>query len=160
MLRGEQIRAARALTRMDQAVLAEAAGLSLPTVKRLEATFGPISANTSTEEALRQAFSEAGVVFIDAADDDQGPGVRLRGSGHPMKIRERVNARLATFRDQGVRPVEIRLHVVEAAIFARSLGLDDPPRSYEGIPVAVDPYRTSVLRGTNPGRANRVSIPL
>jgi hypothetical protein len=86
--------------------------------------------------------------------------VRLRGAGHPLKIRERVDTRLAAFRNEGVRPVEIRLHIVEAAIFARSLGLDDPPRSYEGVPVAVDPYRTSVLRGTNPGLANRVSIPL
>lgn len=158
MLRGEQIRAARALTRMEQSVLAEASGLSLPTIKRLEMTYGPISANTATEEAIRRAFGEAGVVFIDA--DDEGPGVRLRGSGHPLKIRERVDAQLAALAAEGVRPVEIRLSIVEATIFARSLGLDDCPRSYEGVPVAVDPFRASLLRGTRPGVPSRVSMPI
>ena len=158
MLRGEQIRAARALTRMEQAVLAEASGVSLPTIKRLETTYGPISANTATEDAIRRAFSEAGVVFIDA--DEEGPGVRLRGSGHPLKIRERVDSQLAAFAAEGVHAVEIRLNVVEATIFARSLGLDDCPRSYEGIPVAVDPFRASLLRGARPGVASRVSTPV
>ena len=76
MLTGEQIRAARALCRMEQAALAAAAGVSLPTVKRLEAMQGPISANTSTEAALRRALGEAGVIFLD--ENGEGPGVRLR----------------------------------------------------------------------------------
>jgi len=78
MLTGEQIRAARALARMDQATLATNSGLSLPTVKRLEGQVGPISANTSTEAALRAAFEAAGVILID--ENGQGPGVRLRKS--------------------------------------------------------------------------------
>jgi hypothetical protein len=76
MLTGEQIRAARALLRMEQGTLAEASGLSLPTIKRLEGQVGAISANTSTEAALRAAFTKAGVVFID--ENGEGPGVRLR----------------------------------------------------------------------------------
>lgn len=79
MLTGEQIRAARALARMDQAELAAAANLSLPTVKRLEGQVGAISANTSTEAALRSAFGAAGVIFID--ENGQGPGVRMRKPG-------------------------------------------------------------------------------
>lgn len=158
MLTGEQIRAARALIRMEQSRLADAAGLSLPTIKRLEAALGPISANTATEDAIRRAFSDAGVVFVE--DDEAGPGVRLRGSGHPLQIRERVDAKLAGFREDGVTPIEIRLQIVEATIFAQALGLEAPPRVYEGVPVVVDPYRASVLRGNTPGVANRVSSPL
>lgn len=80
MLTAEQIRAARALVRMDQSQLAAAGGISVETVKRLERLTGPISANTSTEAALRRAFGEAGVIFID--ENGEGPGVRLR-KGRP-----------------------------------------------------------------------------
>lgn len=76
MLTGEQIRAARGLARLEQSDLASAAGISLETVKRLEKMRGPISANTSTEAAIRRAFTEAGVIFID--ENGEGPGVRLR----------------------------------------------------------------------------------
>ena len=76
MLYGEQIKAARALARMEQSALAEASGISAPTVKRLEQMRGPISAYTNTEAAIRKAFAEAGVVFVDG--DTMGPGVRLR----------------------------------------------------------------------------------
>ncbi len=76
MLTGEQIRGARAMARIEQATLATAAGVSLPTVKRLEKTDGPISANTGTEARIRKAFDAAGVIFID--ENGEGPGVRLK----------------------------------------------------------------------------------
>lgn len=79
MLTGEQIRAARALARMEQTALAASSGISVETVKRLERSIGPISANTSTEAAIRKAFNEAGVIFLD--ENGEGPGVRLRKSG-------------------------------------------------------------------------------
>ena len=44
------------------------------------------------------------------------------------------------------------LQVVEATIFARAQGVDVCPKIYEGVPVAVDPFRASVLRGRRPGR--------
>ena len=78
MLTGEQIRAARALARMEQTALASASGISVETVKRLERAVGSISANTSTEAAIRRAFSDAGVIFLD--ENGEGPGVRLRKS--------------------------------------------------------------------------------
>lgn len=81
MLTAEQIRAARALVRMEQSALAEASGLSLPTIKRLEGQSGPISANTRTEAALRHAFDRAGVLFID--ENGEGSGVRLKKSLGP-----------------------------------------------------------------------------
>jgi transcriptional regulator with XRE-family HTH domain len=75
MLTGEQIRAARALARMEQSALASASGLSSPTIKRLEKMVGPISANTGTEAAIRRAFEMVGVMFLDSGE--HGPGVRL-----------------------------------------------------------------------------------
>lgn len=76
MLTGEQVRAGRALVRMEQRQLAEAAGVSVQTVKRLEAVSGAISANTATEAAIRRALGAAGVIFVD--ENGEGPGVRLR----------------------------------------------------------------------------------
>ena len=76
MITGEQIRAARALLRLDQAELAEKAGISLETVKRLERLRGPITANTMTELALRRAFTSCGVLFIE--ENGGGVGVRFR----------------------------------------------------------------------------------
>lgn len=61
---------------MDQSELAAAAGISVPTVKRLEAMTGPITANTTTEAAIRRALGEAGVIIID--ENGEGPGVRMR----------------------------------------------------------------------------------
>lgn len=67
---GEQIRAARALARMEQSDLARGSGLSLETIKRLERIRGPISAHVRTLHALVRCFEGFGVQV-----DDEG-GVR------------------------------------------------------------------------------------
>ena len=74
MLTSEQIRAARAMLRIEQRELAERSGVSLETVKRIERTPGPISAYTGTVDKLRRALESAGIEF---SDGDQ-PGVRLK----------------------------------------------------------------------------------
>lgn len=79
MLTGEQIRAARALLRLEQADLSSAAGISLETVKRLEGIRGPVSAHARTLKAIQHALEAAGVVFV--APNGMGPGVRLREPG-------------------------------------------------------------------------------
>jgi transcriptional regulator with XRE-family HTH domain len=76
MLTGEQIKAARALARIDQNELAKLADVSFETVKRLEQMRGEIRATVATEKALRQAFASVGVVFID--ENGGGAGVRIR----------------------------------------------------------------------------------
>jgi transcriptional regulator with XRE-family HTH domain len=76
MITGEQVRAARALARMEQTQLAIAADLSVATVKRLEQFRGAIQANTATEASIRKVFADAGVIFID--ENGGGAGVRLR----------------------------------------------------------------------------------
>jgi len=74
MLTSEQIRAARAMLRIEQRELADKSGLSLETIKRIERTPGPISAYTGTVDKLRRALETAGIEFTDG---DQ-PGVRLK----------------------------------------------------------------------------------
>lgn len=74
-LTGEQIRAARALTRIDQSELARRCGLSLETIKRLERIRGPVDANSRTLRALFAVFSAMNVAFDSC--DDGGVGVCL-----------------------------------------------------------------------------------
>jgi transcriptional regulator with XRE-family HTH domain len=70
-----QLRAARALTGLSQADVAEAAGVSIPTLKRAEAG-GPIKVAEDTIAAIAKALERAGVEFI--AENGGGAGVRLK----------------------------------------------------------------------------------
>ena len=71
-----QIKAARALLAWSQEELAAAADVSIPTIKRLEASDGPLGGRSETGEKIRKALQVAGIEFISA--DGGGPGVRLR----------------------------------------------------------------------------------
>jgi DNA-binding transcriptional regulator YiaG len=72
----EQIKAARALLRWSQTDLANSSGVSIPTVKRLEASTGEIGGRAETALAIIHALEAAGVIFV--ASNGEGPGVRLR----------------------------------------------------------------------------------
>lgn len=76
LLTAEQLRAARGLLRWEQKDVAKASGVSVPTIKRLEAGSGPLRAYASTVNALERALETAGVVLI--PQNGGGPGVRLR----------------------------------------------------------------------------------
>lgn len=76
MVTSEQVRAARALVRMEQKDLAESSGVSLPSIKRLETQRGPLAAQARTIDAIRRALEKAGVEFI--PENGGGQGVRLR----------------------------------------------------------------------------------
>lgn len=73
---GKQIAAARALLGMGQVELAEAARVSAPTVRRMEASDGPASGMPNNVAAVVAALEAAGVIFV--AENGEGPGVRLR----------------------------------------------------------------------------------
>jgi transcriptional regulator with XRE-family HTH domain len=73
-LTAEQIRAARAMLRMEQTQLAERSGVSVETVKRLEGGQGPLRAQYETLSNIRKALEFAGIEFL---DDEKRPGVRL-----------------------------------------------------------------------------------
>jgi predicted transcriptional regulator len=76
MISVRQIKAARALLAWSQGNLAEASGISEPTVARLESVDGPIGGRPDTSEKLQAALEKAGVEFI--AENGGGAGVRLK----------------------------------------------------------------------------------
>lgn len=76
MITIEQIRAARGLLGWSQVQLAEAAGLSVPTIKRLERQDGAGPAvSDDVRASVMQALEKAGVEFI--PENGGGAGVRL-----------------------------------------------------------------------------------
>jgi transcriptional regulator with XRE-family HTH domain len=75
MLSSDQIRGARAVLRLSQAELAEAAGVSLETIKRLEAMDGELKVRLDTLTRIKAALEKAGVEFI--PENGGGAGVRL-----------------------------------------------------------------------------------
>lgn len=77
-MNGEQIRAARALAGMTAQELADAAGISYPTVQRLDAARGPLSARHDTVEAIRKALEARGIQFLDDGQVASGVGVSLK----------------------------------------------------------------------------------
>ena len=76
MLSSEMVRAGRALLRWEQKDLAEASGVSLPTIKRLETARGALSAHGPTIAAMVRAFEAAGLEFI--PENGGGAGIRFR----------------------------------------------------------------------------------
>jgi transcriptional regulator with XRE-family HTH domain len=78
----EQLRAARALLGWSQTQLGEKAGLSLPTVKRVESGRGP-RVSDEARYALQVALEAGGVEFIE--ENGGGAGVRLRKRRRPKK---------------------------------------------------------------------------
>ena len=80
MITAAQLRAARALAGMDQRALAEASGLSLPTIQRMEASEGVIRGHVDSLMKLVAALDAAGVELINegAVSDKGGRGVRLK----------------------------------------------------------------------------------
>ncbi len=78
MLSVAQLRAARALLGWSQGSLAEASGLAIATIKRMESARGPLKSSGENLLKVQRALEDAGVIFID--EDEEGPGVRLRKS--------------------------------------------------------------------------------
>jgi transcriptional regulator with XRE-family HTH domain len=75
-----QVRAARALLGIDQRRLAELAGLSVPTIQRMEASAGVVRGNVESLVKLTAALETAGVELLSegAASLARGRGVRLQ----------------------------------------------------------------------------------
>lgn len=65
---------------MDQRALAEAAGLSLPTIQRMEASAGNVRGNVDSLVKLIRALDDAGIELIQEGATSQGGGrgVRLK----------------------------------------------------------------------------------
>jgi transcriptional regulator with XRE-family HTH domain len=80
MITAAQLRAARVLVGLDQKRLAEAAGLSVPTIQRMEASEGVVRGTVDSLTRLIAALEAAGVVLIGegAVSAGGGRGVRLK----------------------------------------------------------------------------------
>ncbi len=74
------MKAARALLGIDQKQLAELAGLSVPTIQRMEASEGTVRGVVESLTRVVEALSRAGVDLIGegAASTGGGRGVRLK----------------------------------------------------------------------------------
>jgi transcriptional regulator with XRE-family HTH domain len=80
MISAAQLRAARALLGIDQRRLAEASGLSVPTIQRMEASEGVIRGNVDSLMKLIGALDALGLELIGegAQSSGVGRGVRLK----------------------------------------------------------------------------------
>ncbi len=80
MITSQQMRAARALLGIDQRQLAELAGLSAPTIQRMEASDGQVRGVVDTLVKVVTALEAAGIELIgeNAPSTGAGRGVRLR----------------------------------------------------------------------------------
>lgn len=80
MITAAQLRAARALAGLDQRKIAELAGLSVPTIQRMEASDGVIRGNVDSLMKLTAALDAAGIELIGegAVSPAGGRGVRLK----------------------------------------------------------------------------------
>lgn len=126
-LTGEQIRAARALSRIEQTELARLSGLSLETIKRLERIRGAVDANARTLRAIQDAFAAIGVQFD--GDDTGKVGVLQRTLDRPQdRLEDRLtpapldttaakglhrliyHSRIARSADESLRPTLAYIH--------------------------------------------------
>jgi len=80
MITSGQLRAARALLGIDQRELAKRAGLSLPTVQRMEASGGVVRGNVDSLMKLIAGLEAAGIELI-------GEGVTSSGGGRGVRLK-------------------------------------------------------------------------
>ena len=80
MITAPQMRAARALLGIDQRQLAELAGVSLPTIQRMEASEGNVRGVIDSLTKVVEALDRAGIELIGegAVSREGGRGVRLK----------------------------------------------------------------------------------
>ena len=83
MIVAAQIRAARALLGIDQRQLAELAGVSLPTIQRMESASGEVRGTVDKLMRLIRALEGAGIEILGehATSAGTGRGVRLLEPG-------------------------------------------------------------------------------
>jgi predicted transcriptional regulator len=88
MMTAAQMRAARALLAIDPNTHADLAGVSVPTIQRMEASDGNVRGNIESLTRVVEALNAAGVelIGVGARSDSGGRGVRLRdGAASPGK---------------------------------------------------------------------------
>lgn len=106
MITSSQLRAARALLGIDQRTLAAMAGLSLPTIQRMEVSDGQVRGIIDTLVKVIDALEAAGVELIadNMASVGAGRGVRLKEVAEKAVRHKSIKAAawLAEGNDNGV----------------------------------------------------------
>jgi transcriptional regulator with XRE-family HTH domain len=89
MIDSAQVRAARALLNWRQNDIAEASGIGIATIQRIEKGDNAAKSNHSTLSLLRQTFERHGIQFLEA-DSSGGSGVRIskRNVARPREKRK------------------------------------------------------------------------
>ncbi len=93
MITAAQMRAGRALLGIDQQTLADLAGVSLPTIQRMEASEGNVRGVVDTLTKVVTAFDRAGVELIAEGAPSAGRGTRctLQVRSHEQDQRKRIS---------------------------------------------------------------------
>ncbi len=78
MISATQMRAARAMLGIDQKALAELAGVSLPTIQRMESSPGNVRGMVDTLTKIVEALDDAGIELIGNEQPSQGRGRGVR----------------------------------------------------------------------------------
>lgn len=86
MITASQLRAARALLGIDQQGMARLAGISLPTIQRMEASPDNVRGVVGSLVKVLEALDRAGLELIDdgaLSNAGGGRGVRFKASSRP-----------------------------------------------------------------------------
>lgn len=88
MITAAQMRAARALLGIDQKTLAEMAGVSLPTIQRMEASSGNVRGVVDTLIKVVDALDGAGIELLSENQPSRsgGRGVRLKEAADHAQV--------------------------------------------------------------------------
>ncbi|WP_082367088.1 helix-turn-helix domain-containing protein [Ensifer adhaerens] len=86
MITAAQLRAARALLDIDQKTMAEMAGVSLPTIQRMEASRGNVRGIVDSLTKVIEALNRAGIELLGEHmhSNGCGRGVRFRHAEPPV----------------------------------------------------------------------------
>lgn len=78
MITGQQIKAARMLLGLEQRALADLAGLSVPTIQRMESRKGVVGGAVESLTKVVDAIEAAGVELVPEGSDSRGAGRGVR----------------------------------------------------------------------------------
>jgi len=97
MITAAQLRAARALLGIDQQTLADLAGVSVPTIQRMEASQGNVRGVVDTLTKVVEALNREGLELIadNSRSDGRGRGVRMRDPEQNRAVKARASAKRA-----------------------------------------------------------------
>lgn len=97
MITSAQLKAARALLGIDQKTLAEMAGVSVPTVQRMETSQGNVRGTIESLTRIVEALDRAGLQLLseDMESTAVGRGVRLKQAAGTMPAKPEPKDRRA-----------------------------------------------------------------